>query len=680
MNNEDERNVALKAYRDGLFSADEKIKLETAEKLLNIAVAVGAELTQTVLFGIIKDVVPELCFFDEVQLMLLQKLDAVVETLGGWQYAKDLMPVYEQLAGSEELVIRTIITESLVNICDHLSDEEIDTDIIGMIDRLVQKNWFTAKCTVAGLFTLCYQRGNAETKIYIRKKALEFCEEDNPLLRKTYAVCLNGLVRDFENDHLVNDVIPLYLRWNEHDQEQIRISSIDLALSLAYTLKEEQVEAHLISALQRSATDASWRVRKEMAAKLLDIQKALNPKHATVYVQMAKLLAMDSEFSTRETMSQDIIEFCLNLKRLKCEGYKEIIINDMIDVIRKMSQDTFEEVRCDLAETLMNLEVIFDKDEMRKHLLPIILTTLNMEPKKVLDTYVGNLNKIMSYIGYDNLGDDLERIMFDLLASSASRWRARRLLIVTIRIIAKHSDKEYFAKTIIPYYHKLLGDTVFSIRRTSPYILPLFIHKFGMAWTKQYVLHKVFYGRRHANYLYRMVVLFCIDELLHPSIKQHLIDLDDKPEFLIKMSYLSELLDYKLNEEWVTNVCTDSAYDFPEDAMAYTDNLLKSLEEQETGEDEKQPPDQHYMISLYCLLLKYVLAILKEMSEDAVPNVRSRCVRTLENLLYINHSVSKKLEDCKEILDKVTDEEKMSWRAEIDEERATVDEYMREEL
>jgi len=55
-----------------------------------------------------------------------------------------------------------------------------------MVVRLAQGDWFTGRVSSCALFFPCYSRSNAQ-KDKLRKKFLELCNEDTPMIRRACA-------------------------------------------------------------------------------------------------------------------------------------------------------------------------------------------------------------------------------------------------------------------------------------------------------------------------------------------------------------------------------------------------------------------------------------------------------------------------------------------------------------
>jgi serine/threonine-protein phosphatase 2A regulatory subunit A len=96
------------------------------------------------------------------------------------------LPLLENLAKVDETVVREQATKSLTNIAVHLSDAEIQNIFAPMVIRLAQGEWFTGRVSSCALFCPAYSRSGTN-KDKLRKKFIELCNEDTPMIRRACA-------------------------------------------------------------------------------------------------------------------------------------------------------------------------------------------------------------------------------------------------------------------------------------------------------------------------------------------------------------------------------------------------------------------------------------------------------------------------------------------------------------
>jgi serine/threonine-protein phosphatase 2A regulatory subunit A len=92
----------------------------------------------------------------------------------------------ETLARADETVVREQATKSLTTISKSLSDSEIQNQFIAIVLKLASGEWFTGRVSSCALFFPAYSRAGPQ-KEKLRKKFVELCNEDTPMIRRACA-------------------------------------------------------------------------------------------------------------------------------------------------------------------------------------------------------------------------------------------------------------------------------------------------------------------------------------------------------------------------------------------------------------------------------------------------------------------------------------------------------------
>jgi len=93
----------------------------------------------------------------------------------------------------------------LTTIAKALSDAEIQNVFAPMVIRLAQGEWFTGRVSSCALFFPAYQRSNTQ-KDKLRKKFIELCNEDTPMIRRACASKL-GVRSSLNNLYLFRSLL-----------------------------------------------------------------------------------------------------------------------------------------------------------------------------------------------------------------------------------------------------------------------------------------------------------------------------------------------------------------------------------------------------------------------------------------------------------------------------------------
>lgn len=140
-------------------------------------------------------------------------LFAIAEELGTvWELSTDktlYIPLLEKLAKSDETVVREQASRSLISICDALSDTDIQNIFTPMVIRLAQAEWFTGRVSSTQLFYYSYPRSGPQ-KERLRKKFMELCQEDTPMIRRACASRLGEFSTQLDKQHVITELLPIF--------------------------------------------------------------------------------------------------------------------------------------------------------------------------------------------------------------------------------------------------------------------------------------------------------------------------------------------------------------------------------------------------------------------------------------------------------------------------------------
>merc|ERR1719460_1874594 len=118
---------------DELKNEDVEIRLNSVRRLGTIAVALGVERTRNELIPFLTDSIED---EDEVLSVLAEELGNFVEHVGGPDFAVSLLPPLEQLACTEETVVRSKAVDSLVKIARQMSPEAVAESFVPVVRKL----------------------------------------------------------------------------------------------------------------------------------------------------------------------------------------------------------------------------------------------------------------------------------------------------------------------------------------------------------------------------------------------------------------------------------------------------------------------------------------------------------------------------------------------------------------
>jgi serine/threonine-protein phosphatase 2A regulatory subunit A len=85
-----------------------------------------------------------------------------------------------------------------------------------MVIRLAQGEWFTGRVSSCVLFCHAYPRAAAQ-KEKLRKKFIELCNEDTPMIRRACAGKLGLFATQLDKQHLIQELLPIFRQLSQDE-------------------------------------------------------------------------------------------------------------------------------------------------------------------------------------------------------------------------------------------------------------------------------------------------------------------------------------------------------------------------------------------------------------------------------------------------------------------------------
>ena len=148
-----------------LRSDDLSLRISAARKLTTISAALGPDRTREELLPFLSDGVDD---EDEVLVAIAASLGDLIPLVGSTgekNYGASLLGPLELLLAVEENTVREMAAESAIKVANTLKHDEYCTEFVGMIGRLVTKEWFTARIAGCGLIPVAFERMDDDLRV-----------------------------------------------------------------------------------------------------------------------------------------------------------------------------------------------------------------------------------------------------------------------------------------------------------------------------------------------------------------------------------------------------------------------------------------------------------------------------------------------------------------------------------
>eukprot|EP01087_Luapelamoeba_hula_P024695 TRINITY_DN949_c0_g1_i1.p1 TRINITY_DN949_c0_g1~~TRINITY_DN949_c0_g1_i1.p1 ORF type:complete len:586 (+),score=99.05 TRINITY_DN949_c0_g1_i1:135-1892(+) len=505
MNKEKEGDEALLPIQlliDELKNEDIQLRLNSIKRLDMIARALGPERTRSELIPYLTNECVD--DEDEVLLALAEELGKFSEFVGGPEEAKCLLVPLETLSTVEETVVRDKAVESLCKLAAIIPDEQFAEQFLPLIKRLATGDWFTSRTSACGLFASAYPKDQKSRKD-LRALFAKLVEDETPMVRRAAAQGLKSFVPVVEKEYVKDEIVPLFKRLSEDDQDSVRLLVVETCVALARMFSTEEKIQLVLPTVRLSATDKSWRVRYMMAEHFVELCDAMgnditNSELSKFFVGLLK----DNEAEVRTSAAFKVTGVCTKIP-------VEASIKNILPCIKDLVSDSSQHARAALASVIMGLAPVFGKENTIEHLLDLFLQLLKDDFPEVRLNIISKLDQVNKVIGVEMLSQSLLPAIVEL--AEDRQWRVRLAIIEYIPLLASQLGVEFFDEKLGNLCMTWLGDCVFSIREAATNNLKKLTEVFGVEWAQNNIIPKVLALYTHPNYLYRMTTLFAIGVL-----------------------------------------------------------------------------------------------------------------------------------------------------------------------
>ncbi|KXN90015.1 Protein phosphatase PP2A regulatory subunit A [Leucoagaricus sp. SymC.cos] len=500
---------------DELRSEDVQLRLNAIHSIPTIALALGPDRAREELIPFLQDSVDD---EDEVLLALAEELGKNFEEyIGGAEHAHVILGPLENLSAVEETLVRDKAAESITKIATVLSQSQVEQYYIPLLKQLSFGEWFTSRTSAAALYPAVYSKVSPALQEELRKGYTTLGTDDTPMVRRAAAKSLGPLLKQFSEQHIVSDGLPIYRRLQADDQDSVRLLTVEDLIVIAQKLSPAEVKELLLKQIRQSIGDKSWRVRYMAASHFNELAEAVGTELVREellgqYIQLLK----DNEAEVRTAAATQIPGFSKLLD-------KEVILARIIPCVRDLSQDASQHVRAALANQIHGLAPLLSREPTIEHLLPLFLHLLKDDFSEVRLNIISKLETVNNVIGIELLSESLLPAIVELAEDKS--WRVRQAIIQYIPLLATQFGKPFFDEELGNLCMSWLGDSVYSIREAATVNLQKLTEVFGVDWARVAIVPKVVGMGSHPSFLFRMTTVQAITTI-SPSLSLETIQAD----------------------------------------------------------------------------------------------------------------------------------------------------------
>ncbi|KAJ6246448.1 protein phosphatase 2 (formerly 2a) [Anaeramoeba flamelloides] len=491
---------------DQLISYDPKLRYESISKIKLIAKTIGPKRTREEFIPFLN----KIPFDEETKtiLLLVTILGEFVDLVGGEEHTHSLFPILLRYATYEDTSVRDQVIKTLTVLSGLSPNKEFSKHLYLFFKKLCFKKWISSRYTACGIIPILYKGIEGKQKEFVLKLFTHFCKNKSTLIRKIACQTLSKLILLFDKDLLLQYALPKLKQFHKDNQDSVRIQTIEVCVSFAKQLKDEQIILdEIIPIYQAIAQENSWRVRYLASKSMCSFSKNLNDT-----IILEKLLEPflnllgDDEPEVRSVGCTQLYNFCELIKK-----HPKVIVERIIPKIRDLSTDSCEYVKSSLAVSIIKISPIIGKDETLTNLLSHQITLFSEESAKINLPLIRNLHYATEVIGIEPL---LDAVLDSINRLSKNvDWRNRVEIIKCVPLIANLFGTEAFNEHLIDLCFLWFTDIVHSVREEATLMIKKLIETFGTKWGNEFIIPKIIELSNNQNHLFRQIAIFTFVKL-----------------------------------------------------------------------------------------------------------------------------------------------------------------------
>ena len=389
---------------------------------------------------------------------------------------------------------------SLRQICISMKESEVQDIFIPLVLKLATSDWFPGRVSACSLFSKAYEKAGSQ-KDELRKRFLELCNEDTPIVRRTGSSKLGEFATHVEKTHVIQEILPIFRKLAQDEQDQIRLLCIESLVPMAQYLSKEENQVNTLGALLVAGEDKNWKVRLTFAENFAELAEAFGKEITNAnLIQTFSVFLNDSEAEVKDASIQSLSK-CLNILS------SEKISNYLLPTIQSMYSDASPQFKAGLAKALCDMSHILGAEVSSSKLLPILLELIKEEDGDVRLNSASGLIKLADVLGGELLSESVLTSLSQM--TKDTQWRVRSAVYDLIADIGIVLGKDTFHKNLKDIFFGFLTDTAASIRGEGIKKLGELSSSFKSEWIVDEVVPKLneIYDQDKQGYLYRMCVL-----------------------------------------------------------------------------------------------------------------------------------------------------------------------------
>eukprot|EP00343_Euplotes_focardii_P006651 CAMPEP_0205821620 /NCGR_PEP_ID=MMETSP0206-20130828/8561_1 /ASSEMBLY_ACC=CAM_ASM_000279 /TAXON_ID=36767 /ORGANISM="Euplotes focardii, Strain TN1" /LENGTH=576 /DNA_ID=CAMNT_0053117239 /DNA_START=6 /DNA_END=1736 /DNA_ORIENTATION=+ len=486
----------IELLKEELEADEVHLKVNAIHRLKTIILSISKPEIKSELFPYINQLIETEC--DELIFAIAEELGK--DDIFNLCEVSLLLEGLEKLAKSDETVVREQAALSLRNICINMDDTAVQDLFIPLLLKLASSDWFPGRVSACSMFCKAYEKSGSH-KEELRKKFLELCNEDTPIVRRAGSSQLGEFATHVEKTYVIQEILPVFRKLAQDEQDQIRLLCIESLVPLATYLTKEENQVNTIGALLVAGEDKNWKVRLTFAKNFAELAEAFGKDITDAnLIQTFSIFLSDPEGEVKDAAINSLTK-CL--KTISAERVTSYVLPN----IQSMYADASTSFKAGLANALCGMAAIVGSEVTNSKLLPILLELIKDEDGDVRLNAGRGLIKLAEVLGNDLLNQNV----IDSLSymTKDTQWRVRSAVYDLLSDLGCALGKEAFQRSLKDIFFGFLTDTAASVRNQGIFKLGDLAVSFRNEWVLDEIIPKLLeiYEQDKQGYLYRMCVI-----------------------------------------------------------------------------------------------------------------------------------------------------------------------------
>jgi len=504
-----------------------EVVVAAAQRISLIAVGIGPERTRDELFPFLKAYIEQ--DNEEPLVGVALQLGKCVRAVGGAEHVALMLPLLEQLASSDETVVRDAAVTSLRVVVPRLPPAVAADSVVAMIKRLVNADWLGSRTSACGLFTVTYPVTSPDMQPELVSWFTRLCNDDTPMVRKVAYDNLGSFARVVNKDLLRGHLVPVLKSLVDDPIDSMRVNAIDACSDLCAVIPENELNELAFPLIVKLSSDSSWKVRQRLAS-VID-KMYINAKPAAggpaLVPVMAKLL-QDGEVAVRLEAARKLKDLADQIVALNPEkSGSPHIVQSIVPLLERLCTDDNDKVRVCVSIAVPHLAPTL-APQIEEFLVPALLLLAKDANQEVRHSMLAQLGSVINALA-DHPAIIERRVLPMVLELWRDvKWRVRKEVVGLCHLLAKVLGRDVFEEKILATLLASLSDNANAIREEAALQVSALTQLWGVDWLVARALSQILAQfPTCTNYLHRISVLSVVmavcNQLSPELVEQHLL-------------------------------------------------------------------------------------------------------------------------------------------------------------